>query len=86
MQGYAYVLTHPGIPTVYYPHVYNWNLKTPIQALMTVRKNKGIRSTSAVTINSAVTGLYAATITGTSGQVAMKIGPNSWSPAARAGH
>ena len=30
MEGYAYILTHPGIPTVFYPHIYNWNLKTQI--------------------------------------------------------
>lgn len=24
MQGYAYILTHPGIPTVFYDHFYNW--------------------------------------------------------------
>jgi len=28
MEGYAYILSHPGIPTVFYPHIYNWNLKT----------------------------------------------------------
>jgi alpha-amylase len=80
MEGYAYILTHPGIPTVFYPHLYNWNLKTPIAALMKARKAAGVTSTSAVTIQSAVQGLYAATITGGAHQLAMKIGPNSWSP------
>ena len=23
-QGYAYILTHPGIPTVFYDHFYDW--------------------------------------------------------------
>lgn len=80
MEGYAYILTHPGIPTVFYPHLYNWNLKTPIAALMKARKAAGVTSTSAVAIQSAVQGLYAATITGGAHQLAMKIGPNSWSP------
>lgn len=80
MQGYAYVLSHPGIPTVYYPHIYNWNLKTPIAALMAARRAAGVHSTSPVTIHTAVQGLYAATITGNTRQLAMKIGPNSWSP------
>jgi alpha-amylase len=80
MQGYAYILTHPGIPTVYYPHVYNWNLRTAIKALISARKSAGVTSTSAVAIQQATTGLYAAIITGTSGKLAMKIGPNSWSP------
>lgn len=80
MEGYAYILTHPGIPSVYYSHVYDWNLRADIKALIGIRKAAGITSTSAVTIESAVSGLYAATITGTNGQVKMKIGPNSWAP------
>lgn len=24
MEGYAYILTHPGIPTVFYDHFYDW--------------------------------------------------------------
>lgn len=23
-QGYAYILTHPGIPTVFYDHFFDW--------------------------------------------------------------
>jgi alpha-amylase len=80
MQGYAYILTHPGIPTVYYPHVYDWNLRAAIKALISARKSAGITSTSAVSIQQATTGLYAAIITGTTHKLAMKIGPNSWSP------
>ncbi|MGF6273584.1 alpha-amylase [Massilia sp. UYP11] len=81
MEGYAYVLSHPGIPTVYYPHIYNWNLKTPISALMAARRNAGVHSTSPVAIQQATQGLYAAIISGNTRQLAMKIGPNSWSPA-----
>ncbi|PTL82864.1 glucan 1,4-alpha-maltotetraohydrolase domain-containing protein [Vitiosangium sp. GDMCC 1.1324] len=77
MQGYAYVLTHPGIPSVYYPHIYDWGLKAQIKALMDVRKAQGITSTSTVAIQVAETGLYAAII---NGNTAVKIGPNSWSP------
>jgi len=80
MQGYAYVLSHPGIPTVYYPHIYNWNLKTQIAALMAARRAAGVHSSSAVKIEQAVQGLYAATITGNTRQLAMKIGPNNWTP------
>ena len=77
LQGYAYILTHPGIPMVYYAHVYDWNLKASIQALMNIRKQQGITSTSSVSIQRAETGLYAAII---NNNTAMKIGPNSWSP------
>jgi alpha-amylase len=79
MQGYAYVLTHPGVPTVYYPHIYDWNLKASIKALMDVRRNKGVTSTSSISIQRAENGLYAAIV---NNNVAMKIGPNSWSPGA----
>jgi len=80
MEGYAYILSHPGIPTVFYPHIYNWNLKTQIAALMKARKDAGVTSTSAVAIQQATQGLYAAIVTGNTRQLAMKIGPNSWSP------
>ncbi|WP_179958166.1 alpha-amylase C-terminal beta-sheet domain-containing protein [Chitinimonas arctica] len=79
MQGYAYVLTHPGIPSLYYPHVYNWGLKDPIRTLLALRREQGIVSTSAVAIQRAEQGLYAAVI---DGKLAMKIGPNGWSPGA----
>lgn len=79
MEGYAYILTHPGIPSIYWTHVYDWNLRAGIQALINVRKSKGLTSTSSVAIQQATTGLYAAII---NGNVAMKIGPNSWSPGA----
>lgn len=82
MQGYAYILTHPGIPCVYWVHFYDWgtSYNTEIKKLMSLRKSKGITSTSAVSIQVADTTRYAAQITGTSGTVAMKIGPGAWSP------
>ncbi|WP_171013605.1 glucan 1,4-alpha-maltotetraohydrolase domain-containing protein [Chitinivorax sp. B] len=80
MEGYAYVLTHPGIPSVYYAHVYDWNLRNNIKSLIDIRKTAGITSTSPIAIQAAQNGLYAAIVNGNSGQVAMKIGPGSWSP------
>ncbi|MET0404794.1 MAG: glucan 1,4-alpha-maltotetraohydrolase domain-containing protein [Cystobacter sp.] len=80
MQGYAYILTHPGIPCVYWVHFYDWGLKDSIKTLMSIRKAKGIHSSSAVSIQVADAGRYAALITGTRGSVAMKIGPDAWSP------
>ncbi len=77
MVGYAYILTHPGIPTVYYPHVYNWNLRSPIKALIDIRKSQGIGATSNVNIQRADYGVYAAII---NGNTAVKIGPYDWSP------
>lgn len=77
MQGYAYILTHPGIPTIYYPHVYNWGMKDAIKAIVNVRKEQGLTSTSAVAIQRAENGLYAAII---DAKVAMKIGGADWNP------
>ncbi|RYE68885.1 MAG: alpha-amylase, partial [Oxalobacteraceae bacterium] len=47
---------------------------------MKARKDAGVTSTSAVAIQQATQGLYAAIVTGNTRQLAMKIGPNSWSP------
>jgi alpha-amylase len=83
MQGYAYILSHPGIPSVYWVHFYDWDRATygnKIKTLIAARKEKGITSSSAVSIQAAQTGLYAAIITGSKGSLAMKIGPNGWSP------
>ncbi|RYZ45280.1 MAG: alpha-amylase, partial [Myxococcaceae bacterium] len=70
-------LTHPGIPTVYWPHYFNWGLGNAIKDLMTIRKNAGLTSESPVTILRAEAGLYAATI---AGKVAVKIGATAWNP------
>jgi alpha-amylase len=81
LQGYAYILTHPGIPCVYWVHFYDWaGHGAVIKSLIAARKEKGVTSTSAVSIQAADTTKYAAIITGNSGSLAMKIGYGSWSP------
>ncbi|HMG82995.1 MAG TPA: Ig-like domain-containing protein [Ferruginibacter sp.] len=79
MEGYAYILTHPGIPMIFWDHLYTWGLHDQITALIAIRKNNGLTSTSAVNIVSASNNLYAAII---DGKVAMKIGSDSWTPGA----
>lgn len=79
-ESYAYILTHPGIPSIYYPHIYDWNHKQPIADLIRARKTAGVTSTSQVYILEATQGLYAAIISGHNNQLAMKIGPNYWNP------
>ena len=87
-QAYAYILTHPGIPCVFVPHyyggtylkdgvtrTYNDNSAT-INKLMTIRKANGINAYSSLTVVS-TNPTYEAII---GGNVAMKIGPDSWSP------
>jgi alpha-amylase len=77
MQGYAYILTHPGIPCVYWVHYYDWNLYTPIKTLIQIRKNARIHSKSSVAIQVADSSKYVAII---DNKVAMKIGAGDWQP------
>lgn len=82
LQGYAYILTHPGIPTVYWVHYFDWGTanQAAIKQMIAIRKSKGIHSTSAVSIQAADSSKYAAIITGTAGKVAVKIGYGAWAP------
>ncbi len=82
MLGYAYILSHPGIPSVYYPHVFDWGLKSAIQSLIKARRSVGVTSTSTVSIQKAENGLYAAVVQGSKGKLAVKIGPSDWNPGA----
>ncbi|MDD3148116.1 MAG: alpha-amylase C-terminal beta-sheet domain-containing protein [Candidatus Riflebacteria bacterium] len=77
MQGYAYILTHPGIPCIFWEHIYDWNLFAPIQKLIAIRKASKLNSASKVEIIKAENGLYAAII---DGKVAVKLGNRDWAP------
>jgi hypothetical protein len=88
MKGYAYILTHPGIPCVFFPHYYGGKYtkdgisvtytanEMAINKLMAIRKANGINAYSSVSVSNAST-FYSATI---DGKIAVKIGPGSWSP------
>jgi len=78
-QGYAYILTHPGTPTVYWPHYFDWSseLRNTIETLISIRQNQGLTETSSIEVKAADNSKYAAII---DGKVAVKIGPGSWSP------
>jgi len=77
MQGYAYILTHPGIPSILWDHFYDWGHHDAIKALIKVRKDNGLTSTSSVSVQKAEGTVYAAII---DSKVAMKIGSGSWDP------
>ncbi|CAI5489685.1 unnamed protein product [Closterium sp. Naga37s-1] len=62
MQGYANILTHPGVPCVFYDHVFTWGLKKPILELIAVRERNGIRADSPIRILAAESNLYVAEI------------------------
>jgi alpha-amylase len=79
IQSYAYILTHPGVPCVFWDHFFKWGagMQTEIKKLIQVRKLQGLHSESKVNIVKAETGLYAAII---DDKVAMKMGSSDWSP------
>lgn len=76
-QAYAYLLTHPGVPTIYWPHYFDWGVKSDIDEMIAIRKENAISSTSVVDIKKSEYNLYAAVI---DGKVAMKMGGGNWSP------
>jgi alpha-amylase len=77
--GYAYLLTHPGIPCVFWSHYFDWGAATRqrIERLIRVRKAAGLHARSPVEIREARKGLYAAVA---EGSVAVKLGRRDWSP------
>lgn len=75
--AYAYLLTHPGVPTIYWPHYFDWGAKGEINTLIAIRKDNGISSSSSLQIIESSNSVYAALV---NGNVAMKIGGGNWSP------
>jgi len=49
MQGYAYTLTHPGTPSVFYDHLFS-HYKTEVSTLLSIRKRNKIHCRSTVSI------------------------------------
>ena len=77
--AYAYTLTHPGTPCVFWSHFFDWGAATreTILKLILVRKFAGLHSRSGVDVKEAHKGLYAAFV---DGRVAVKLGSRHWSP------
>ncbi|CAL5383714.1 unnamed protein product [Camellia sinensis] len=72
MLGYAYILTHPGTPSVFYDHFIEWGLKDRIATLAAIRRRNGIGATSTVKIMAADADLYVAMV---DDKIIVKIGP-----------
>lgn len=82
MQGYAFVLTHPGIPCVYWKHYFDWQWGPSIAALVKARKYAGVNSRSFVAARMEQ-GSYVAEIGDKdtpSSTLVVKIGPAFWQP------
>lgn len=88
MKGYAYILTHPGIPCVFFPHYYGGRYskdgvtvnyagnQLAIDRIMAIRRNNGINAYSSVVVSNS-SSFYSATI---DNKVVVKIGPGLWNP------
>ncbi|THF98260.1 hypothetical protein TEA_005527 [Camellia sinensis var. sinensis] len=76
MQGYAYILTHPGTPAVFYDHIFS-HMKSEISELISLRNRNKIHCRSTIKITKAERDVYAAVI---EQKVAMKIGPGHYEP------
>lgn len=76
MQGYAYILTHPGTPAVFFDHIFS-HYQSEIATLISLRNRNEINCRSTVNIVKAERDVYAAII---DEKVAMKIGPGHFEP------
>ncbi|XP_042511757.1 alpha-amylase-like [Macadamia integrifolia] len=46
MQGYVYILTHPGIPSMFYDHFFDFGLIEEIKKVSAIRSRNGIKPSS----------------------------------------
>ncbi|KAL1213666.1 Alpha-amylase 3 [Cardamine amara subsp. amara] len=76
MQGYAYILTHPGTPAVFFDHIFS-DYRSEIASLLSLRNRKKLHCRSEVKIDKVERDVYAAII---DEKVAMKIGPGHYEP------
>ncbi|XP_021655336.2 alpha-amylase 3, chloroplastic isoform X2 [Hevea brasiliensis] len=76
MQGYAYILTHPGTPAVFYDHIFS-HYQSEIASLISLRNRKKIHCRSTVKTTKAERDVYAAIV---DEKVAVKIGPGHYEP------
>lgn len=74
MQAYAYLMSMPGIPCVFYPH---WAVyKDEISQMIAIRKRAGIHSESQVLEETSGQNRYGARVQGHRGQVFVTVGKN----------
>ncbi|MCR9248943.1 MAG: starch-binding protein [bacterium] len=87
-QAYAYLLTHPGVPCIFWSHMYEWGntVHDEIAALIQIRKDAGIHSQSPVTIHRSEAGLYVAEVKGSNKTVFLKMGYSNWGDPAAEGN
>lgn len=64
MQGYAYTLTHPGIPSIFWEHWKNPDMIPTLRGLLDARRRAGIKADSEIEILAADPDFYVARIGG----------------------
>jgi len=81
-KGYAYILTHPGNPMVFWTHFFDGGqgVRDAITDLIAIRKDIRIHAGTTMNIEESRNDLYAAYIDGRNGTIAMKLGPADWAP------
>lgn len=86
-QAYAYILTHPGVPTIYWKHYFDWGneLRERLKALINARKVADVHGGSIFHLqqNAREHGVYAAFVEGMKGALYVRIGgsDHDWTPA-----
>ena len=85
--GYAYILTHPGIPCLFWPHAVRMpdgrhgDMAAEVAAMVRMRKDAGIAADSRVDILVAESDVYVARVKGRHADVTVKLGPRYDFPA-----
>ncbi len=77
LEGYAYILTHPGIPCIFWDHLVDPKIRLALKKIIRLRKDYGIHSESDLQIIEASDGHYLAII---DERVMLKLGPRKWKP------
>ncbi|XP_027349646.1 uncharacterized protein LOC113861187 isoform X3 [Abrus precatorius] len=77
MQGYAYILTHPGTPVIFYDHFYDFGIHDVIAELIEARRRAGIHCRSSIKIYHANNEGYVAQV---GDALVMKLGQFDWNP------
>jgi len=75
--GYAYILTHPGTPCVFWDDWTSTATKQAIIDLIAIRTSASVNSGSSIYIDQHTNGLYSAYI---GDRLAMKLGTADWAP------
>ena len=80
LEGYAYILTHPGTPAIFWDHAFEWgdHYFHNLQRLVAARNKVGLHCRSELTILAAERSVYAAEVQGLNGVMRVKIGPGDY--------